>query len=524
MQMVGVVALPEKVLKKLNTYILPQWKVCFFTALLVGVLAHVYKITNWLPNWDSLVFRYDSQNMIALGRWFLPVVCSFSSFYDLPFLNGIIAVLFHALGAVCICRILHVEKKITAGLIGAVIVSFPTVTSVMMYNYVADGYSIAFFLSAFAALYMTKEKPKYFLASLLIALSVGIYQAYITVTIMLVLLKLIDESVYQGTSFSAVLKKAVCILLSGILGMALYSIILKVLLGIFSVELLDYQGMGATASLSNIDIAGSLYIIKETFIKCFFDISCGVNIFVVLNVLIFLFTLFCYVKQIIMNKLYKNASCIFMIVILTVMLFLGAGALAFINPSVDYHNLMLMGYVIFYLFFILVYERGTEKNEKVAASKCWMVLLLAVTLISNQIVIANVSYHKAQMAYEKSYGVLMRIADRIDETPGSEACDKILVIGALEDSDAYSVTLTPDITGITDGYILRADDETVGQSVLCSALNDYSGKNYTFISGEEKKKILKREDIKSMHKWPQKDCVTILDNIIVIKLSAEGEI
>ena len=72
--MAGVVKMPEKVLKKLNSHIFPQWKVCFFAALLVGLIAHLYKITNWLPNWDSLVFRYDAQNMLALGRWFLPVV------------------------------------------------------------------------------------------------------------------------------------------------------------------------------------------------------------------------------------------------------------------------------------------------------------------------------------------------------------------------------------------------------------------------------------------------------------------
>lgn len=123
--------MPEKVLKKINANILPQWKVCFFASLIVGLIAHLYKITNWLPNWDSLVFRYDSQNMIALGRWFLPVACAFSSFYDLPFLNGIGAIVFHALGAVCICRILNVQNKITAFLIGAVIVSFPDRKSVV---------------------------------------------------------------------------------------------------------------------------------------------------------------------------------------------------------------------------------------------------------------------------------------------------------------------------------------------------------------------------------------------------------
>jgi hypothetical protein len=205
------------------------------------------------------------------------------------------------------------------------------------------------------------------------------------------------------------------------------------------------------------------------------------------------------------------------------MLVPGAGALAFLNAHVDYHNLMLMGYLVFYLFFIIIYERGTEKTEKRTAVKCWVVLLTTALIIANQVVIANVSYHEAQIAYEKSYGVLTRIADRIEQTEGADACDKILVVGALADSEAYSVNLTPDITGITDGYIIRADDEVVGQSVLTSALNDYCGKNYTFISGDQKDAMLKREDIKSMKKWPAKDCVAVVEDIVVVKLGTEGE-
>ena len=201
--MAGVVSLPEKVLKKLNAKILPQWKTCFFSAILVGLVAHLYKITNWLPNWDSLVFRYDSQNMIALGRWFLPVACSFSSFYDLPFLNGIIAIIFHALSAVTICKILNVQKKITASLIGAVVLSFPTVTSVMMYNYVADGYSIAFLFCCIAGCLMTQKKPKYILSVCLITLSVAIYQAYITVIIVLLIAHLSNQLIFEKRGLSA---------------------------------------------------------------------------------------------------------------------------------------------------------------------------------------------------------------------------------------------------------------------------------------------------------------------------------
>lgn len=521
--MAGVVKMPEKVFKKLNAKILPQWRVCFLATIIVGLVAHLYKITNWLPNWDSLVFRYDSQNMIALGRWFLPVVCSFSSFYDLPFLNGIIAILFHALSGVCICRILNVEKKITAILIGAVIVSFPTVTSVMMYNYVADGYSIAFFLSTLAALYMTREKPKYILSSILIALSTGIYQAYITVTIMLVLLKLIDETIYHNASLKTVFKKGLFMMLSGILGVALYGVILKIILSVFSADLLDYQGMNDAASLSNIDIRGSLYSIKETFIGCFFDVSEGVNIYIALNAFVLLFTLAHYIKYIVKNGLYKTPSKILVIGVLAVMLIVGAGALSFINAGIDYHNLMLMGYSVFYLFFLILYERGEDTSAKQTYIKCWAVLLAGIAMVANQVVISNVSYHKAQIAYEKSYGVLIRIADRIEQTSESENCDNILVIGALDNSEDYSVNLTPDITGITDGYIIRKDDETVGQSVLCSALTDYCEKDYKFISGKEKKQMSETDEVRTMPVWPSDGCVKVIDDTVIIKLGEEGE-
>jgi hypothetical protein len=519
---VGVVNMPEKALKKLNTYILPQWKVCFFAAILVGLFAHLYKITNWVPNWDSLVFRYDSQNMIELGRWFLPVVCSVSSFYDLPFLNGIIAIIFHAMSAVCVCKILNVNKKITAGLIGGVLVSFPTVTSVMMYNYVADGYAISFFLSTLAALYMTKEKPKYVVSAILIALSTGIYQAYITVTIVLILLYLIDEVVFKNASFAFILRKIACMFMTGIFGVAIYGIVLKILLGIFSVELIDYQGVSATASLSNINLLASLYVVKETFIKLFFDLSDGVNLFVAINGFVFLFTVLYYIKNIITNKIYKKPANIFIIILLTSMLVIGAGALALVNPEVDYHNLMLMGYSVFYILFLIIYERGAETRERHTNLKCWIVLIISALIIVNQVVISNVSYHKAQMAYEKSYGVLIRIADRIEQTQGAENCNKLLVIGALDNSEAYSAKLPPDITGITDGYIIRADDETVGQSVLTSSLNDYCNKNYKFVYGNEKKEISKREDIKSLEKWPSKNCIAVIDDVVVIKLGTEG--
>lgn len=504
--------MPEQIINKLKRNILPQWKVCFIWALIMGLCAHLYKITNWLPNWDSLVFRYDPQNMISMGRWFLPVVCAPSSFYDLPFVAGFMAIIFHGLGAVCICKIFDVRKNITAALIGAMAVTFPTVTSVMMYNYVADGYALAFLFSCVAAMLLTKDKPNFIGSLVLIALSAGIYQAYITVTIMLLLLNLIFDVIYKNIDLKKLLIKCLKFLLTGVLGMALYYLVMTVLLKITGTALLEYQGFDNATSLKGIDIAGALYTIKESFISYFFDFSKGANVFGIINAVVFVLTVILYLADVIKNKL--SIGKILTLGVFVILLPVGASVLSFINSGVDYHNLMKMGFMVFYLLFILQYE-NSEQN----ALKSWAVLGISALLIFNQTIIANVSYHKLNMAYEKSYGALIRIADRIEQTEGTKECDRILVLGYLPESEAYSVVLPPDMTGTTDGYILRADDEKVGQSVLCSALNDYCGTNYKFVSGEEKSNLLKRIDTDSLTNWPEKNSISVIDNVVVIKLS-----
>ena len=245
--------------------------------------------------------------------------------------------------------------------------------------------------------------------------------------------------------------------------------------------------------------------------------------YVVLNCFILLTTLAYSLGHIIRTRLYKKPTALAAVLFLCVLLVVGAGALSFINAGVDYHNLMRMGYAVFYLFFLLLYERGSDANETHLCFKRWLVLLTALTLVANQTVIANVSYHKAQLAYEKSYGVLIRIADRIEQTPEADGCRKIAVLGALDNSRPYSVNLPPEITGITDGYILRADDETVNQSILCSALSDYCELDFTFVSGAEKAQLARRDEVQSMPVWPAAGCVSAMGDTLIIKLGAEGE-
>ena len=63
----------------------------------------------------------------------------------------------------------------------------------------------------------------------------------------------------------------------------------------------------------------------------------------------------------------------------------------------------------------------------------------------------------------------------------------------------------------------------VGQSVLTSALTDYCEMDYQFVSGDEKQKLLQRDEVKAMKQWPAKECVTVVDKTVVVKIGTEGE-
>ena len=126
----------------------PSWKTAFWSAFVLGLLVHIYKFTNMLPNWDGMHNFYNSQNMVATGRWFLPVACSFSSWYDLPWLNGLLSLVYIGITAAMVAEVFHMENPCLVILSSGLLVSFPAITATMAYEYTADGYMLAMVLAS----------------------------------------------------------------------------------------------------------------------------------------------------------------------------------------------------------------------------------------------------------------------------------------------------------------------------------------------------------------------------------------
>ena len=85
-----------------RTKLKKEYKFAFFSTFLIAMLIHLYKFANTLPNHDSVYNYYSDQNILGSGRWALSMACGISSYYDLPWVIGLISCVFIALTVVMI--------------------------------------------------------------------------------------------------------------------------------------------------------------------------------------------------------------------------------------------------------------------------------------------------------------------------------------------------------------------------------------------------------------------------------------
>ncbi|MBO7356944.1 MAG: glucosyltransferase domain-containing protein, partial [Lachnospiraceae bacterium] len=105
----------------------------FFTTLVVGILTHMPALVSEIPNHDGLQSMYFDQNMITSGRFFLGLACGISSYYYIPWLTGILAIFYLSIASILLIKVLNVKNPLIAGLIGALLVTFPVIASDFAY-------------------------------------------------------------------------------------------------------------------------------------------------------------------------------------------------------------------------------------------------------------------------------------------------------------------------------------------------------------------------------------------------------
>ena len=496
-------------------HIKKQWKITFLATWIGGMLAHAYRFFNFLPSWDSMYNFAGTGATYSSGRCFLEFFSKISSKYDMPWVNGALSLLYISLASILLVELFELQECASCVLLALLIVSFPTVTASFAFMFTADGYMMAF-LMAVLGIYLTwRYRYGIFPGIICIGLSIGTYQAYISVMLCILLIMFARDLLIKQKDFKSFCCsnwKYIPLLLGGFI---FYKIASTLINAYYHITLTDYQGIGQIHILS-------LWEYKQAFRNVYNELSHLFSFNEALNVywygyanrLVIVLILLCTVCLVLKNKLYRRPLAFIAGILCTICLPLAVCFLFFVSSDVWYHTLMEMGACFIYLLLLCYLEHGCEKTyfEKIIKSIGIVVLCyLSFYNIRN----ANICYNEMNLSYEKSYSISSNVLDRIEDLDEFPEISKVAIIGTYHTYSSNIGGTVPYIIGVDQDNFLNLDFHYFAMWNYCFGIQ------LDQASSEEIAAIKQTEEYQKLDSYPSKNCIAVIHDIIVIKLPEE---
>lgn len=508
---------PANVLQKLWKKIKWEWKTAFLAALTVGLLIHLPIMLSDIPNHDGLDSLYFDQNMITSGRWFLMVACGFSSFYSIPWVIGLLGLLFLGVAAAALVELLEVKKGWAIVVISGLLVAFPALASTFAYVFTLDGYMLALLLAILSVLLTRKYRLGFLPGALCLAFSMGTYQAYLPFAMILSIFAVAVHFAERGT-LCGKLKYLLRYLLMGILGSISYYGILRLLLRLQGKELSSYQNINEMA-FGEAAHGGLFKTILGTY-RDFFAftlkgnvlfnnwVSGGACAVLLLSALTMLFLVS------VQRKWWKNPWFFVIIVGIVIALPPVTNVILLISPTVNYHLLMRYQWVLYPIGLTAVVSKYGEEVKRGWVIE-WLAFAAALLLFFFYGVTDNIGYTNLHKKYEKTYAYCVRLLDRIEQTPGYYPGIPIAMIGVVGDEQFpvtdYTLDVTSGMIGINGDMLLYTG------SNYRKFIQNYLGATLNILPANAMSEMYYDEEYVAMDSFPGEDSIRIIDGIMYIK-------
>lgn len=505
----------------MNLRIKHEWKIAFLSAIVIGLLTHMPIILSDIPNHDGLASMYFNQNMITSGRWFLTIACGFSSYYTIPWLIGLLAILFLGITAAMLTEVLEVKKPVIAAVIGGILVSFPTLAANFAYVFTIDGYMLAVLLAVFAVLCVKKFRFGFLWGGIALAFSMGIYQSYLPICVLLcmynvILIMLTDKEIKEK------IKSIFQYLYMGVIGIGLYYIILQILLRLEGKNLADYQGINQMTALS-------FGMIKETYIDFVrFTLSGDVlfnNIFSLVAVIVVgIFLVFTITKICTKKKLWKSIWFYLTILLYLISIPIICNVILIISPQVQYHTLMRYQWAFMLIMCITFsFSFGLDK-WKIHGKTIGLSTILAVIasiMIFNYALTDNIAYSNLEKKYEKTYAYCLRLVDRMEQVDGYYQGIPIAMIGVKSEEEYPPTDITTDVTynliGLNGDFLLYTGEN------YKAFMQNYLGVTINLVSSDKIGEVYESFEYQELGTFPAADSMKVVDGILYIKTEKQDE-
>ena len=461
-------------------------KVTFFSCFAMGLITHVFMLTNKLPNLDDVTQTFSSLgSRVSSGRWFLGFATAISSTFSMPWVNGILCIVYISIAACFVVSLLKINQIIYSVLIAGLMISLPVVSATLTYMQSADAYFFSLLLACFAAFLAGRYKFGHLYAIIPLTFSTGIYQAYFGVAAGLLVLILIIDILTDHMPCKKTLIKGICFL--GTLGgsMAMYFAVVKITT--LKKGLNSYGGIDKMGQVSRSDLIYAMIRAYKSVAGYFIGNSRTVH-YLFMEILFAASFLMCaglIVLLCIKKKMHKEPVKLLFLAVLVILFPLVCNLIYVMSPQGTIHYLMIYGLVLVPVFLLTVVDFhsvihtpdenepvqksvgvagfGTilinQKNQKwisIAQSiSCWIITLTAAMCIFNYLIFSNQVYFKQFFTYEKAYAQSIELISRIQMTEGYTSKTVVVFVG----TPLYS---TPNGTPELDSVIITGAVEMHG--------------------------------------------------------------
>ena len=521
-----------------------EWKLAFYSAFIIGLLVHIYKFTNILLNWDALHNFYNSQNMVATGRWLLAVACGFSSRFDLPWINGLLSLVYMGIAAAAVTEVFRMKNPCLILLSSGLLVSFPAVTATMFYEYTADGYMMAMALAAFSVVfsrmeYIGKSHWKMLvLSSACICLACGIYQAYLSFAFVLAVCYFIMELLENRREMKQYWKWIGAQFVIYIAALASYYLIWKLCLNLQGYATSTYQGISDIGSMGAGSLPGVLVKILVEFSLFFLEWNVfedGITVYSGLNILFLAAFAIGIVGAVIKSGCLKRKVHLVLLILCLAALPVGCYICYLTSPSVFYHTLMVQSICLLYILTAVIYERWMKAGHGT------LVLVLLTAIIFNNSVAANAGYTLMDQSMKRTEAAAAEISTRIHMLDDG-TIRNVVIYGGLADWDEDAQHTAGELRELG---AWKSVDRSLMSPMFLSLFTDFElsyyssqGLEYPLMEfgpelpaprdwefrfptlGLEDREILAQTpEVQNMPQWPHRDSVQVIGDTIVVKLS-----
>lgn len=514
-----------------------------FATAVMCFLMHGYRFSNDIFSHDALkvLVQNDAAWEIALGRYFEPVLVFLRGNLCSPWLLGIMQTAWLALSVYLLTDLFQIRDKPAVLAVAGVVAGSETFIALNA-SFLAwsDLYAFSLFASIFAVWCIEKRKILYaLLGTGFIVISIATYQAYVCVTITLMLML----AVLQMCDFSKDLKKIIKLLLY-------YAVILlaaaaayyaswqfvRGVLGIWAAN--GYNGM---ASVGQYEEGSLLASVLAAYQNVFFSFSApaemsnmifrgmklgnlwkyaaiAVNAAMAVTILLNTVDICLRQREKYRSKgVYPVVRCI--LIALALLAFpLACNFVCVMSKGME-HTLMLFGANMLYVFAVVMagYRKRLPDEAKGRIRLFWgraavgIVAFLSGILIWEHFVYANQVYLKKSLQEKAAYSLLTRIVMDVEDTPGYiPGITPVAISGYFEGS--------PCLTGLSGFEDVTA--YAMGKTSLTYQGTDYAMLTYYLSANMNLTRVDASADaIRQMPVYPAEGSVSMVDGVLVIKVS-----